>query len=122
MKTYRGSCHCGRVKFEVTADITSVADCNCSMCGRKGALYYDVTKDRFKLLSGEDDLSVYTFNVAKNYFCRHCGCHPFTHPRAEPEDWCVNVRCLEDFDLSGVEIIPFDGRNWEEANRTFEYR
>ncbi len=122
MKTYRGSCHCGRITFEVEADITSVADCNCSMCFRKGMLYCDVPPDRFRLLSGRDDLSMYCFKVAKHYFCKHCGCHPFSRPRSNPEGWGINVRCLEGLELSKVEILPFDGQNWEEANRTFRYR
>lgn len=31
MSTYTGSCHCGRVAFEVEGTIT----CNCSICARK---------------------------------------------------------------------------------------
>lgn len=33
---YQGSCHCGRIAFEVEGSIDSVLACNCSMCGRKG--------------------------------------------------------------------------------------
>jgi hypothetical protein len=29
-KTYTGGCHCGEVRFEVTADLSSVVSCNCS--------------------------------------------------------------------------------------------
>ena len=122
MPRYRGSCHCGRVAFEVEADIKSVADCNCSYCTKKGALYYEVRPEQLTMLSGEDDLTMYRFKIAMHYFCKHCGCHPFNRPRADPREYGVNVRCLEGFDLSSVEILPFDGQNWEEANRTFEYR
>jgi len=48
-------------------------------------------------------------------FCRHCGIYGSHHPRSAPDAYQVNVRCLDDFDgdLNGLEIIRFDGRNWE---------
>jgi hypothetical protein len=33
---YKGSCHCGRVAFEVEGTIESGLACNRSMCERKG--------------------------------------------------------------------------------------
>lgn len=119
MPTYHGSCHCGRVRFEVDADITRLTQCNCSICRKKGALLLRVPPERFRLLAGEDALALYQFNtkVAKHYFCATCGLHPFAHPRAAPDQYAVNVRCLDDFDLEAAapEIVPFDGRNWEQA-------
>lgn len=115
MTTYKGSCHCGRVRFEVDADISAVDDCNCSLCFKKGMLYAEVPPERFRLISGEEALTLYRPFVAKHYFCKHCGCHTFIHPRSDPEAWEINVRCLEGFDLSNVKIEPFDGKGWPEA-------
>jgi hypothetical protein len=117
MPTYRGFCHCGRVTFEVEAEIKSVTECNCSMCKRKGALYHTVEADRFRILSGEDALTAYRFNTetATHYFCRYCGIHPFHRPRIAPERWTVNARCLDDVDLAALEVRLFDGQNWEAA-------
>ena len=83
MKSYRGSCHCGRVTFEVRTDLTSVAECNCSYCHRKGALYRRVAPQDFKILTGENALSLYEFNsgLAKHYLCKYRGIHPFHRPR-----------------------------------------
>jgi hypothetical protein len=39
---YKGSCHCGRVAFEVEGTIESALSCNCSMCQRKGSLLWFV--------------------------------------------------------------------------------
>jgi hypothetical protein len=117
MKTYEGGCHCGRVRFRVTADLSGVADCNCSVCAKKGFLHLIVAPGQFELLSGEDALSTYQFNTgtAKHTFCRHCGIHPFYVPRSDPDKIDVNVRCLDDIDLTAITVLPFDGRNWEDA-------
>jgi hypothetical protein len=126
MRTYRGSCHCGKVRFEIQADLHKVVECNCSVCTRKGALHHRVPPDSFKLLSGEDALTPYQFGtkVAQHYFCKYCGIHPFSRPRAAPEMYSVNVRCLEDFHsiLPDVEVVKFDGRNWEEAIKTLKLK
>lgn len=118
-KTYRGSCHCGAVRFEVDADLARLVRCNCSICTKKGGVFAAVAPERFRLLDGESNLNLYQFNtkVSKHYFCKTCGIHPFGHPRSAPEKFLVNVRCLDDFDLESAtyEIDLFDGRNWEAA-------
>ena len=119
MKTYHGSCHCGAVKFEVDAELSQIERCTCSICSKKGGLFCRVPPDQFRQLQGEDDLTLYRFNteIAKHFFCNHCGIHTFGHPRSAPELFLINVRCLDDFDLESeeYEVKLFDGRNWEAA-------
>ncbi|HEY7666414.1 MAG TPA: GFA family protein [Xanthobacteraceae bacterium] len=117
LTTMHGGCHCGRVRFRVTADLACVLDCNCSICSKKGILHLIVPPERFELLSGRDDLTVYEFNTgtAKHMFCRHCGIHPFYVPRSDPDKIDVNGRCLDAIDVSKLAPKPFDGRNWEAA-------
>ena len=119
MTTYQGSCHCGAVKFEIDADLSRLVRCNCSICTKKGGVFKVVPTERFRLLQGEDALTLYQFNtkVSEHYFCKTCGIHPFGHPRSAPEQYLINVRCLDDFDLENAtyEIETFDGRNWEAA-------
>ena len=116
-KTYVGSCHCGRVSFELQANLACVVYCNCSMCRRVGALWHGASDSSLRITSGEGDLALYQFNTktAKHYFCRHCGIHPFTRPRLDPTRWAVNVRCIADVDFTSLEVKPFDGENWEAA-------
>ena len=101
MKTYHGSCHCRRVKFTVTTTIDKVVSCNCSICSKKGVLHHRVAPQQFNLVKGQEHLSLYQFDTkeAKHYFCNTCGIHPFSNPRAAPEMYSVNVRCLNDFSL-----------------------
>lgn len=126
MRTYHGSCHCGRVRFEVDADAIRLSRCNCSICTKKGTLNLRVAPEQFRLVAGEDALTLYQFNrnIARHYFCATCGIHPFSRPRAAPDQYTVNVNCLDDFDLEAErpEIGAFDGRNWEQAIRQFRFK
>jgi hypothetical protein len=117
MKTMQGGCHCGRVRFKVTADLDRVTYCNCSICAKKGFLHLIVPPEQFELLSGKDDLATYEFNtgVAKHTFCKVCGVQAFYVPRSDPDKFDVNVRCIDDIDLSSLSIKTFDGKNWERA-------
>ena len=117
LQTMEGSCHCGRVRFRVTADLDTVTVCNCSICTKKGILHLIVPPERFELLSGADDLATYRFNTgtARHTFCKVCGIHPFYVPRSDPDKIDVNVRCIDDIDLTALSPKPFDGRNWEAA-------
>ena len=118
--TYRGGCHCGKVAFEVDGELTAAGQCNCSICAKKAYLHWIVERDRFRLLTPEANLAVYSFNTktAKHYFCPVCGVASFYVPRSDPDKIDINVRCLDGVDVSKLEVYFFDGRNWEEAHRS----
>lgn len=112
---YKGSCHCGRVAFEVQGTIESAMACNCSICGRKGSLLWFVPRDKLRLLTPDENASTYTFNkhVIKHRFCPHCGIHPYgegTDPKGGRMA-AVNIRCLEGIDLAAIPVTEFDGRS-----------
>ena len=115
--THRGGCHCRRVRFEVDAPADlQVQDCNCSLCRMTGFLHLIVPASRFRLVSGAEDITEYTFNtgVAKHRFCRACGVKSFYIPRSNPDGVDVNVRCLDEGSVRSLEIEAFDGANWEQ--------
>ena len=119
-QTFDGACHCGRVRFRVTAGLERVTECNCSICAKKGFLHLIVAPAQFALLQGEGELATYRFNTgtAQHMFCRHCGIHPFYVPRSDPDKVSVNARCLDDVDAATLHPSrSFDGRNWEDAMR-----
>ena len=124
MKTYNGSCSCSQVTFEVKTELTRISKCNCSICTKKGIIHHVVDQNKFILVSGKDNLSLYQFGTmrAKHYFCKYCGIHLFNNPRTHPERISVNVNCLDDFDLEKEmpKVVKFDGRNWEEAFKSLE--
>jgi len=116
MTTHAGGCHCGMVRFEVEApDEPTVSECNCSICSESGYLHLIVPKERFRLVSGTDDLTEYRFNTgaARHLFCRHCGIKSFYVPRSHPEGISVNARCLDPGTVKRMNMRQTDGRNWE---------
>ena len=115
--THRGGCHCGRVRFEVRAPARAeVSDCNCSMCSKAGYLHLIVRSADFKLLSGQDVLTTYTFNTgtARHLFCSVCGIKSFYVPRSHPDGFSVNARCLDAGTLEEMTVIACNGRDWEQ--------
>ena len=121
--THSGGCHCGRVRFEVQAPAEiEVLDCNCSICTKTGYLHLIVPADRFKLVSGREALSTYTFNthIAKHFFCSTCGVKSFYVPRSHPDGISVNVRCIDSDTIESMSVTPYDGRDWEKGRA--EYR
>lgn len=116
-RTYRGGCHCGRVRFEVRGALERVSECNCSICTKKAYIHWIVERAAFRLLTPSDNIASYTFNTkaAKHLFCPNCGVASFYIPRSDPERIDVNVRCLEGVNLDKLEHDHFDGRNWEKA-------
>lgn len=122
--THHGGCHCGAVRFEVRAPARLLVQrCNCSMCARTGFEHLIVAAADFKLLSGQDQLSTYTFNtgVAKHLFCKVCGIKSFYVPRSNPDGFSVNLRCLDTRTIEHVDYEDFDGQNWERAGHTLAH-
>ncbi len=113
---HRGGCHCGRVRFEVEASAAlAVDECNCSICRLSGYLHLIVPREQFRLLAGEDALTIYTFgtHTARHQFCKHCGIKSFYVPRSHPDGYSVNARCLDEATIDSMDVRPFDGREWD---------
>ena len=106
MPTYKGSCHCGKVRFEIDAELSHVRVCDCSMCRKRGALNVRVEETAIRVLTPLEELTSYKWHTrtATDYFCPVCGIQPFRRPRTAPHVWTVNVRCLEGIDLASLPI------------------
>jgi hypothetical protein len=110
---YRGSCHCGKVAFEVEGEIEQVTECNCSICSRRGSLHWFVPRENLQLQTPEGNLSDYTFGekTIHHYFCPVCGIHLFgegVDPKGNRMA-AINARCLEDVDVASLGVNHFDG-------------
>jgi hypothetical protein len=117
MVLHTGGCHCGRVRFEVSAPPRlNVLECNCSICSKAGYLHLIVPKSRFSLLCGKESLTSYAFNTetANHLFCSVCGIKSFYVPRSHPDGYSVNARCLDAGTVEALVIEACNGREWEQ--------
>ena len=123
LKTYRGSCHCGAVRFEADLDLAQPTyRCNCSICRRTRFWPAVAREDGVRELAGQDQLTQYLFHTRRNqhWFCRHCGVRPFGIGTETPVGrmYGVNLGCLEDVseqELARLTIVYVDGRNDSQA-------
>ena len=110
-QTYAGSCHCGRVRFEVDTELDNVRYCDCSVCRRRGARIHVVEGQDFRPLTPLEDLLTYSFHThtAREYFCPDCYVMPFRQPRMAPGLWSINFNCVDSIDLEAIPVVRSEG-------------
>ena len=112
---YKGSCHCGKIAFNVEGEIDSALACNCSICSRKGTLLWFIPAEKVELLTPRENITTYLFNkhIIKHQFCGVCGVQPFAEavdPKGNPT-FAINIRCIEDIDPLAVPVHHYDGKS-----------
>jgi hypothetical protein len=108
--THRATCHCGAVELELTLPdgLVDPHRCDCSICRRKGAVVATVALEDLRIVKGADRLTLYQFNthVAKHYFCSVCGIYTHHQRRSDPDQYGVNVGCLQGVNPLAIEKVP----------------
>ena len=108
------TCHCGAVELEINLPdgIVDARRCNCSICRRKGAIAGSIPLSGLKIISGEDKLVLYQFDSkeAEHYFCSICGIYTHHRRRSNPDQYGINLGCLEGVDPASIEDVTiYDG-------------
>ena len=113
---HKSSCHCGAVELDIQLPdgIVDPRKCNCSICRRKGAIVGSVPLTGLKVVKGDDKLRLYQFDtkVAEHYFCSVCGIYTHHKRRSNPNQYSINLGCLEGVDPNLIqELKTYDGAN-----------
>ena len=79
----------------------------------RGAIAVSAALDGLRITAGQESLSEYQFNThtARHYFCSVCGIYTHHQRRSNPEQFGVNVACLDGvspFDFEEVEVLDGD--------------
>ena len=102
MEPVRGSCQCGGVRFEVREPFLRWTNCHCSICrkhsGTFGATTLRAPRDGFRLLAGEELLSVYDPGEGRalKVFCSACGSSLFGGRWPEGDEISIRAGALDD--------------------------
>ena len=111
--TYKGACHCGRVRFQIRTEepLGPYFRCDCSLCSRKGAVMGESAKDSLELVAGAEDLSLYSWNTgeAQHYFCKVCGIYTHHVMRGATDRVGVNMACIEGVDNHSLQDVVVGG-------------
>ncbi|PVH87837.1 glutathione-dependent formaldehyde-activating enzyme [Cadophora sp. DSE1049] len=119
-----GSCHCGRVKVEVTALVDlKLKEDNCSICTRNAWAGVYASSSRVKLV-GTENVTEYQFGrkLMGHPFCTICGVHVYMNvygpPRSVidrlPEERKEIIR--KNLDLKPVNVRVLEGVELERLN------
>lgn len=131
--TLIATCHCGATRIELPHAPETAKECNCSYCGRVGAVWAYFSPDEVKLEIAHDGTYSASGGMNQHHFCQVCGSN--TH--GDSPDWAsaynadgtsktgdtgfipsqrifsVNMRMVDGFDLDGLRIEKMNGRdNW----------
>lgn len=126
VKTYQGSCHCQKVRYQADIDLEAgTGKCNCSFCAKVRDWIVLIKPDAFQLLTDTQELGDYGFktdSVNRHLFCKHCGVRVYTKghvPELGGDFVSIMVSTLDNLSdefLASLPVQWYDGRhdNWNE--------
>lgn len=106
---YSGSCQCGAVRFEITAEPLTAYVCHCSDCRKQSGSAFGmgivVANEAIRMLQGETKVYVKTADSGREaecHFCPQCGSRILHRGKAGPPMSIIKTGLLDD----ASEIVP----------------
>jgi len=120
----RAACHCTDVRLEIDPAPTWVAECNCTICRRYGAMWAYYKPGQVRVVRGADSTDTYLWNDKAIAFhrCRTCGCitHMADANADSPHIFGVNARMMPTLDPAKVSVRHLDNSHsgffWTESS------
>jgi hypothetical protein len=103
---HKGSCLCGKIRYEYHGEITELAMCHCSLCRKAQGVAFatnaPVDARKFFITHGAEFLKEYRSSLNKaRVFCSHCG-----SPIYSALDETPDVKRLRLGTLETLERVP----------------
>jgi hypothetical protein len=126
------TCHCGATKIELPHAPVRAGECNCTFCARTGAVWGYYQPGELGMLSNTaDKFYSATSSGNEHHFCTTCGMQTYgvspdwaslynndgtlkqgsTAGVPTQQIFAINLRLIDGFDWSSIEIEQMDGRN-----------
>lgn len=106
----RATCHCGAVELalDMPKGLVDPRRCDCSMCRRRGTIVASVPLAALRVVRGGQALRLYRFGTmtARHWFCGTCGINTHHQRRSNPEEYGVNIGCIEGVDVRDHQDVP----------------
>ncbi len=111
-QVFYGSCHCGKVQFELNGTPEWLVSCNCSICSRLGSLWTHADSASVKLSCNAGDTNAYIWGdkTLALHSCKVCGCT--THWQsldAKITRVGLNFRMCKQDEIAAFRIRKLDG-------------
>jgi hypothetical protein len=111
MKTVRGSCLCGGVKFEITGPLSNPLNCHCSQCRKQhGAAFRSrirVLQSDFRWIQGEELVQFYESSPDfRRGFCSRCGSPILNQPGPNSRNARIHQQAAPEL---GIPLAILDG-------------
>lgn len=94
---HRGSCRCGAIRFEITADPVLVGWCHCASCrkqtGAPVAAFADFPRGALRFVAGEPARFESSPGIFRG-FCKICG-SALTFEDAGTQEICVHIGAMD---------------------------
>lgn len=103
---HKGSCLCGSIRYELSAELGDFGHCHCKSCRKASGTAYasnaPVDRAHFHLVGNADTLREYESSPGKfRAFCSRCGSPIFVYVAATPDILRIRLGSLD---------TPFDKR------------
>jgi len=109
--TSKATCHCGTVELhlDLPDGINGAHRCDCSFCRRRAAPNISVPLSALTVTRGAENLTLYTWGTgtAKHFFCSTCGIYTHHQRRSNPQEYGVNLGCIEGQNPADYEPMPW---------------
>ncbi len=122
-ESYKGSCLCATVRFEISGPINDIIMCHCSLCRKaQGSAYAtnaNVATDDFKFMSGEHNLTAYESTPGQlKSFCKTCGSPIMSQQINKPDIIRIRLGTIESdiVERPSAHIFIDSKANWDEVN------